>query len=267
LLRYCFFCTGYNVQASEEQKPIRVVLNNEPIIFSHEPILKNEITFVPFREIFENLGYSITWNEREQRVTAQSGDLVISFKINSWTAVINNTLYLLEQGLFLSNDTAYVPLRIISEFSNGDVIWNEENREIVISIIKDKPPETIIKELVTRYSSSWGCYDFVMAATKSNSVKFNAVTNINITLHEQGNEASVNYVLDYELDPIVTSNGEISELKFVNVYIGITDKYYRDEAGNWLLSRQIKDRQYDIKKGEEQIYYMDVPFSYGDSGK
>ena len=51
-------------------KDIEVLMDGEKIIFDTAPILEDGRTLVPFRKIFETLGYEVSWDGDERKVKA-----------------------------------------------------------------------------------------------------------------------------------------------------------------------------------------------------
>lgn len=44
---------------------IQIFLNDTPLAFESEPILKNGRILVPLREIFQPLGFQVQWDEKQ----------------------------------------------------------------------------------------------------------------------------------------------------------------------------------------------------------
>ena len=50
-----------------------VWLDGEQLTFDVAPIIQNDRTMVPYRAIFEELGYTVSWNAQNQSVSAIKG--------------------------------------------------------------------------------------------------------------------------------------------------------------------------------------------------
>lgn len=104
---------------------INVTLNGNRIDFDTQPEIVADRTFVPLRSISEAMGYSVDWNERDQKVTvSQNGNAVVLF-IGSTSAYINSELKTLDAVPYVKNNRTYVPLRFISEAFGCHVNWRD----------------------------------------------------------------------------------------------------------------------------------------------
>lgn len=118
--------TGVQAQAigTSTDKVITVSLNGEKVQFGeNKPLLEQNTTLVPAREIFEALGYNMTWDKENGVVIAEKYGLSVALKIGNSTAYINGIETELAAAPKVYNDSTYVPLRFISEAIGFDVKW------------------------------------------------------------------------------------------------------------------------------------------------
>ena len=116
--------------ASDE---IKVVLNNEQLVFDVQPIIIEGRTLVPFRAIFEALNAKVAWEESFGLVTATKGNVVIKLQINNNIATINGIDVILDVPAKIVNDRTLVPLRFIGESLGLDVDWDGNVRTVIIT--------------------------------------------------------------------------------------------------------------------------------------
>lgn len=140
LLAFPFTCLSKN---------IRIFINEKEIDFNTAPIVINDRTMVPMREIFEELGYILDWDEKNQKVMAQNGNSVIEMTINDKTAYVNYTSSVLDSPPIIKNNRTFVPLRFISESTGFDVYWNEKEKIIditppILDITKSNVNDSIV---------------------------------------------------------------------------------------------------------------------------
>jgi hypothetical protein len=112
---------------------ISVVINGNYQIFKQPPVTQNGSTLVPMRAIFEQLGATVQWSDKEQSVTAKKGNQVIWLKINSKTAKINGSTKTLEVAPQTINGHTMVPLRFVSESLGANVKWDSSTSIITIT--------------------------------------------------------------------------------------------------------------------------------------
>ncbi|MCT4618210.1 MAG: stalk domain-containing protein [Marinisporobacter sp.] len=113
-----------------------ITLNGEVMIFSVEPIIENEITLVPMRDIFEALGATVTWNGEDQSVFAVKDDVSVWLQEGNTLAGINNQQITLSIAPKVINGTMLVPIRLITETFGGKVDWDGDNKKIIITTKK-----------------------------------------------------------------------------------------------------------------------------------
>lgn len=111
---------------------ISVYFNNAPVKLSQEPTIINGTTLVPFRSIFEELGFYVEWNGDTKTINGTNGDITISLQIGSTTAYVNGQPQTLVVAPTIIDGTTMVPIRFVSESAGYDVIWNSETQSIQI---------------------------------------------------------------------------------------------------------------------------------------
>lgn len=124
-----------NINLFPESGDISVILNREEILFDNPPVIKNDRTLVPFRKIFESLGYTVEWNEEYSLVTAKKDGTVMYLQIGNNEITVNNEKVISDVAPEIINSTTYIPIRIISEQSNFDVEWNDIDGSVIINSV------------------------------------------------------------------------------------------------------------------------------------
>ena len=128
--------TGVQAQTVDTtiEKAISVSLNGEVVQFGdNKPLLEQDTTLVPAREIFEALGYAVAWDEVNGVVTAEKYGLSVALKIGEATAYVNGIETALTAAPKVINNTTYVPLRFISEAIGFDVKWQGTARSVLLT--------------------------------------------------------------------------------------------------------------------------------------
>ncbi len=111
---------------------IPVYFNSEPISLSQNPVVKDGATLVPFRGIFEALGYNVSYDSSTNTITGYNSNKKISFQIGSKTAYVNGTKKALPTAPQSLNGATMVPLRFVSEAAGHSVAWNDDTNYITI---------------------------------------------------------------------------------------------------------------------------------------
>lgn len=90
----------------------------------------NSTIFVPVRVVCENLGATVDWNNGKIKLVKD--DISVDMEIESDVADINGVSAKLNYKIFLVDDTAYVPLRVISEAFGLTVEWNGDLKAVLL---------------------------------------------------------------------------------------------------------------------------------------
>jgi len=111
-------------------KDISVRLNGNDIGTS--AIIEDDRSFVPYRAVFEKLGYMVEWNDR--RITAKNKDTEMILAVGSSLVQISKngetTAVDCGNNVILRNDRTYVPLRFVAENFGYTVEWNGDSVDL-----------------------------------------------------------------------------------------------------------------------------------------
>lgn len=109
---------------------VEIEYNGEKLQLENVPILLDDRTFVPLRELANAFGISdadIAYDEATEKVTIKSGDVEIVMYIGSTMTFVNNELKTLDVPAFTHNDRTYIPVRFVSEMFHKDVDYVDLN--------------------------------------------------------------------------------------------------------------------------------------------
>lgn len=128
-------------------KKAGVLVNNRTLKTEFSPYIKQGRTFVPIREITENLGADVKWNNKDKSIKISLNGDVIDMKINSPNVRVNGKKISLDNAqapqlalysIPRKETKTMVPLRFISETFGYDVDWNNDKVRAEISTSKTK---------------------------------------------------------------------------------------------------------------------------------
>jgi len=135
-LRYfiaVFLAVGMFSGAGYAQSDIGVQLNGQVIEFENEPVIINDRTMVPFREIFEYFDANVEWNSKDRSVTAKRDGKTVYLTIGSADAKVDGKAAKLDSPPVIIGSRTYVPLRFIAEGLDAGVSWDSRTRMAYIS--------------------------------------------------------------------------------------------------------------------------------------
>ncbi|MHA7964059.1 copper amine oxidase N-terminal domain-containing protein [Paenibacillus sp. CAU 1782] len=109
-----------------------IVWNNQLLDLTNQPIIENENTLVPFRELLTKLGARIAWDPVNRVVTASKDGGEIKLTIGSETALVNGKGQKLGTPAVIRNGFTYIPARIVLETFGAKVGWNSDSRLVLV---------------------------------------------------------------------------------------------------------------------------------------
>lgn len=126
---------SFALQASTalaDDKPIKVLFNENKLELAKDPIVTNGTTLVPFRPLFEAMGIKVEWNQAEQTVRATGDNYSLQMKVGSKQAVVNGKNLTLTVAPQTVDGHTLVPIRFISESTGSLVAWNPYGLEVIV---------------------------------------------------------------------------------------------------------------------------------------
>lgn len=124
---------------SAADKQVEVYLNGKALAFEDaKPVIQNGRTLVPFRTIFEALGYTVTWDEENQIARGDKDGFLIELPVGSMIATVGGAETPLDVPAQIVDGSTLVPLRFVSEYSGYDVTYTSMPNVFKIGIA-DEP--------------------------------------------------------------------------------------------------------------------------------
>lgn len=107
-------------------------VNGEKLDCEVPPIVFNDYSVVPARDVFEKLGATVEWSAINQKVTVNYGDTKIELYINNKTATKNGKKELIPIPPKLINGKTMIPARYVGETLGFDVNFDSATDTISI---------------------------------------------------------------------------------------------------------------------------------------
>ncbi|WP_454190491.1 stalk domain-containing protein [Paenibacillus sp. Marseille-Q7038] len=144
---------GGTVSAAAAQNQIRVYLDQVEMKFDVPPTIKNGVTFVQFRPLFEGLDYTVKWNNADKRINADNGETKLQLIVGKKSAHIDGQRTQLPAAPYISKGSTLVPLRFVAEATGYNVTWNQQKKTIHIETGKvDDKTKTQVTAFVNKLS-------------------------------------------------------------------------------------------------------------------
>lgn len=122
-----------------EFEELKIIIDGENGVYDDVPLIVNDRTMLPLRAVVTRIGIEnddehIIWNGDEQSVTLIKDDTTVYLKVGSLDAVINGETVKLDVAPFVyTNNRTYVPARFVSEAFNKKVLWDGEQKGVIIT--------------------------------------------------------------------------------------------------------------------------------------
>lgn len=114
----------------------KVYLDGVEVSFPNKPVIVQGTTMVPFRNIFEALGVSVSFDSKSNTISSKKGDTEVRVFINQTYATKNGEMITLSIAPYVTKGVTYVPLRFVGQSFGYKVAY--KNNTIYI----DSPTST-----------------------------------------------------------------------------------------------------------------------------
>lgn len=256
-----FIICSLSLHANANERKMDIFIDNTKLNLSVDPVLKNGVTFVQFRPIFESLGYNVKWDSG--MVYADKHDSRFILTIGSNLALVNYDTVEMEKSYapIIMQGNTLVPLRFISEYSGKEVEWDSNNRQIHIKSKQVSPNQKITPKKCSELTEC-------ISQKDENAIKEILLKTSNITDKQfeeavkSGNESIVQLLLDHGYDlkgktskikskmlSIVVENRSFKLIELlidsgIDPDIDLFDYLYSETA----LLKAVKNNDYDLAK-------------------
>ena len=93
------------------------------------PVIYNDYTLVPARDVFESLGANVGWIPPTQEIIVSYEDSIVAMQIDSRFANVRGSLVEMSIPPRIINGRTMIPMRFVSESFGFDVQWDPQQRE------------------------------------------------------------------------------------------------------------------------------------------
>ncbi len=108
---------------------IKVMVNNQ----STNAIVEEGHTLIPMRPVLEALGADVLWSPDTNTAIGVRGEVELQLPIGSIHPTINGKSVFAGVPIKILNGMTYMPLHLVVESFNEELIWDEETQTIKIS--------------------------------------------------------------------------------------------------------------------------------------
>lgn len=99
---------------------------------THAPFIVSDRTYVPIRFVSKWLGAEVGWDQRKKEVTIRKGGKTIRWIVNEKKADVNGQTMSYDVPMLLKNNSAFVPVRFVSERLDASVEYMTNPKTVLI---------------------------------------------------------------------------------------------------------------------------------------
>ncbi len=118
---------------SAASQDITVILDGRTLSFDVAPEITNDRTMVPMRQIFEQMGATVNWDEELKSIEVFSEETMMVLFIGKSDAIVNDRVVYLDSPPYIKDDRTLIPLRFVAENSGAKVDWEASTQTVTIT--------------------------------------------------------------------------------------------------------------------------------------
>jgi len=123
-----------------ESNSVQVIINGEKANLSSPVLLSNDSLLFPLRNLlkyFPSSNIEIFWSAKAKQVILLAKNAQLIFQIDSKTAYLNDIPFSLSSEPTLYKNQTFIPLRVVSEFLDCRIAWDNPSKSVFIKSSND----------------------------------------------------------------------------------------------------------------------------------
>ncbi|ATP39043.1 hypothetical protein CSE16_02825 [Solibacillus sp. R5-41] len=123
-----------------EKNNVTIIINGEVVLFKDPILNESGHLLLPMRDFYEAIGATVSWDQAKKMASSVRNNQTIDLTINSKTALVNGNKVQVSVAPIVHKDRTYIPMRFVSENSDGRVFWDEEQQvvEVILNDLEDE---------------------------------------------------------------------------------------------------------------------------------
>lgn len=111
-----------------------IIINGEELILDTAPVLKDKYSkmLVPIAPIVRALGYSVSWDQKNSRLTIKNDDLTLILKVGSDIAEINGKQVKLDDKVIIKNGRVMAPIGLLGKILKNRIEIDDDSGAVII---------------------------------------------------------------------------------------------------------------------------------------
>lgn len=125
-------------------KEVKIEIDGKEMVPKDMPaVIIDGRTMLPMRQIAQELGCEVNWNEAAQQIYVMRESDIIVFTVNSKAGYENGKEFTMDVPATIVNDRTMLPVRALADALHLNIKWDDPNRTVSIqsgdTFVKDEP--------------------------------------------------------------------------------------------------------------------------------
>lgn len=125
-------------------KEVKIEIDGKAMVPKDMPaVIIDGRTMLPMRQIAQELGCEVNWNEAAKQIYVMRGSDIIVFTVDSKTGYENGKEFTMDVPASIVNDRTMLPVRALADALHLNIKWDDPNRIVSIqsgdTVVKDEP--------------------------------------------------------------------------------------------------------------------------------
>lgn len=125
-------------------KEVKIEIDGKAMVPKDMPaVIIDGRTMLPMRQIAQELGCEVNWNEAAKQIYVMRGSDIIVFTVDSKTGYENGKEFTMDVPATIVNDRTMLPVRALADALYLNIKWDDPNRIVSIqsgdTVVKDEP--------------------------------------------------------------------------------------------------------------------------------
>ena len=125
-------------------KEVKIEIDGKEMVPKDMPaVIIDGRTMLPMRQIAQELGCEVNWNEAAKQIYVMRGSDIIVFAVDSKTGYENGQEFTMDVPATIVNDRTMLPVRALADALHLNIKWDDPNRIVSIqsgdTVVKDEP--------------------------------------------------------------------------------------------------------------------------------
>lgn len=125
-------------------KEVKIEIDGKEMVPKDMPaVIIDGRTMLPMRQIAQELGCEVNWNEAAKQIYVMRGSDIVVFTVDSKTGYENGKEFTMDVPATIVNDRTMLPVRALADALHLNIKWDDPNRTVSIqsgdTVVKDEP--------------------------------------------------------------------------------------------------------------------------------